>query len=91
MLKIPVDANVPDFKTARATMLDARDNLRRASQLPLAADALAHLLGALDMLELAERALVAAAREQGSTWEQLGDVLGVTRQAAPQRFGGGAE
>lgn len=91
MLKIPVDTTVPDFQTARACAIDARKNLTRVLRVPLAADALAHVLGAMDMLEQAERSLVAAAREQGSTWEQIGDVLGVTRQAARQRFMGGDE
>ncbi len=31
--------------------------------------------------------LVAQARRMGYTWQQIGDVLGVTRQAAFQRFG----
>jgi hypothetical protein len=33
------------------------------------------------------RASVERAREQGRTWQEIGDVLGVTRQAAFQRFG----
>ncbi len=39
----------------------------------------------------AEQALAAAvhsARDQGATWEQIGVSLGVTAQAAQQRFGG---
>lgn len=30
---------------------------------------------------------VQIAREKGATWEQVGDTLGVTKQAAQQRFG----
>jgi hypothetical protein len=30
---------------------------------------------------------VNAARSSGATWEQIGDALGVTRQAAQQRYG----
>jgi hypothetical protein len=33
-------------------------------------------------------AAVAAARYHGATWEQVGEHLGVTRQAAHDRFGG---
>ncbi len=36
------------------------------------------------------RALVSRARAAGHTWAEIGDVLHVTRQAAFQRFGGGA-
>ncbi len=43
-------------------------------------------------LERAEsdlRASVARARERGATWQQVGDALGISRQAAHERFGGG--
>ena len=30
---------------------------------------------------------VDAARNSGATWEEIGDALGVTRQAAQQRYG----
>lgn len=33
-------------------------------------------------------ALVEAARSQGATWQQIGDALGTTREAAWQRFAG---
>lgn len=42
------------------------------------------------MLDLAEevlRALVTDARDQGHTWQEIGDLLGTSRQAAFQRFG----
>lgn len=49
-------------------------------------------IGRLRLVELAvdqaRRALVADLREAGATWEDIGDALGVTRQAAQQRFGG---
>lgn len=47
-------------------------------------------LGALRMVELAaeqaRRAVVAQARAQGITWQELADTLGVTRQAVQQRY-----
>ena len=39
------------------------------------------------VIEDTMRALVAQARSEGSTWQDIGDVLGTTRQAAYQRFG----
>jgi predicted ArsR family transcriptional regulator len=33
------------------------------------------------------RALVAQARSEGASWEQIGQALGITKQAAQQRFG----
>jgi hypothetical protein len=41
-----------------------------------------HRKGAQDL-----RRLVGQAREVGISWEAIGDALGVTRQAAQQRFG----
>ena len=47
-------------------------------------------LGALRLVELAaeqaRRAVVAQARAQGITWQELADTLGVTRQAVQQRY-----
>jgi hypothetical protein len=45
-------------------------------------------VGALHRLaEQVEAAAVALAREQGWTWEQIGDALGVTRQSAHTKHG----
>lgn len=33
------------------------------------------------------RSLVAQARAEGASWEQVGHALGITKQAAQQRFG----
>lgn len=52
--------------------------------------ALDAVLAARDRLTAAEEQLqvsVTAARHAGRTWQQIGDVLGVSRQAAFQRFG----
>jgi hypothetical protein len=34
-----------------------------------------------------ERELVASARREGATWQQIADALGMSRQSAQQRFG----
>ncbi|WP_187703166.1 hypothetical protein [Nocardia yunnanensis] len=36
------------------------------------------------------RSLVRQARDEGRTWAEIGDIFGTSRQAAFQRFGGGA-
>lgn len=54
------------------------------------ADPLAGIRYALDVRRQADVVLAAAvdaARAAGSTWQQVGDVLGTSRQAAFQRFG----
>ena len=84
-------ASLEHAVAGRRALLDARENLTKGMRQAHPLDAVAHVLGSLDMLELAERRLVEAARLQGSTWEQIGAVFGVTRQAAFQRFGGGSE
>lgn len=40
------------------------------------------------LVDDAERALVALARQESHTWQEIADALGVTRQAAHQRFSG---
>lgn len=48
-------------------------------------------LGGVRLIELAaeqfRRSLVAVMREEGQTWQQIADTLGVTRQAVQQRYG----
>ena len=84
-------ASLSHTRRGRIAVHDARHTLAQASRQVLELDALARVLGALDQLELAERELVAGARDQGATWEAIGQVYGVTRQAAFKRFGGGSE
>lgn len=50
----------------------------------LALQALPAVQAAVDVLT---RQAVALAREQGSTWQEIADVFGTTRQAAWQRWG----
>lgn len=49
------------------------------------------LAGAVELARLLDETIGEAARrmvdEQGLTWQQLGDALGMTRQGAYQRFG----
>jgi hypothetical protein len=62
-----------------------------------ALDGVPALARAADLMDLSEalcdalvdraRAYVAEARRDGATWEDVGASLGVTRQAAQQRFG----
>jgi hypothetical protein len=52
-----------------------------------ALEAVAFVRGAASAVEEGMRAVVQRAREAGHTWEEIGQVLGTTRQAAFQRFG----
>lgn len=52
-----------------------------------ALEAIAFVRGAASAVEEGMRAVVLGAREAGHTWEEIGQVLGTTRQAAFQRFG----
>lgn len=55
------------------------------------ADDYGDLLGIIRIVEQAaeqaRRAVVAEARAAGVTWQELGDALGTTRQAAQMRYG----
>ncbi len=42
---------------------------------------------AADAIEQATRVIVAGARAAGHTWQEIGEVLSISRQAAHQRFG----
>ncbi|MEY8037988.1 hypothetical protein [Saccharopolyspora cebuensis] len=65
----------------RATVPEAhRDGLSRRSPDRGAQSALQHAQALL-------RAPVVASHEQGITWQQIGDHLGISRQSAHERFG----
>jgi hypothetical protein len=49
--------------------------------------ALYAIVGLRDLMNILERRQVAAARDQGWTWDQIAHVLGVSRQAASKRLG----
>ena len=79
-----------DERKALADQIAKVSGLLRAELVASAGDpmhtvATARALGRLTSDALA--LLVAAARERGASWQQVGDALGTTRQAAFQRFG----
>jgi hypothetical protein len=45
------------------------------------------IAGLRDVMNILELRQVAAARDQGWTWDQIAHVLGATRQAASKRLG----
>jgi hypothetical protein len=49
--------------------------------------ALYAIVGLRQLADILERRQVAAARNQGWTWEQIAHILGVSRQAASKRLG----
>jgi hypothetical protein len=53
-------------------------------------DAIAFIQGAASEIGEGMQAAVQRAREAGRTWAEVGDVLGISRQAAFQRFGNSA-
>lgn len=57
---------------------------------PPALDALPAARGAADAIERLTEILVADARHAGHTWQRIGELLSISRQAAHQRFGDGA-
>jgi hypothetical protein len=50
-------------------------------------DALTQMTGLADDIETAIRAAVIGLRDHGYSWAEIGNRLGVTRQAAQQRWG----
>lgn len=76
------DVKPPELPvTARAAFELMRDNRQPWFTRVKAAQDLS------DALRKFEPKLAAAARANGHTWEEIGYALGITRQAAQQRFG----
>jgi len=73
----------PDL-TAATLLHPLADAERRVAD-PIRALEAAHDLTI--MLNLGSLGAATAARAQGRSWAEIGDALGVTRQAAQQRFG----
>jgi hypothetical protein len=75
---------------ARGSVEDWLDGLDPAKTPASDAVDLRRIGAALDRVEAAEQELakaVAAARKRGRSWGTIGMVLGISRQAAQQRFG----
>ena len=92
MSRDPLHVSVPPTLPALGAALAARSAaLADAAGSPLAPPAYLDLVRrAREVDELAEQVLrlsVQQARDAGHTWQEIGDLLGVTRQAAFQRFG----
>jgi hypothetical protein len=77
--------------TLSGLLAEQASALAQAVGSPLAAPAYLDLVRrAQDLDDLAEQVLrlcVQQSRDAGHTWQEIGDLLGVTRQAAFQRFG----
>ncbi len=61
--------------------------LRAGRQAGRALQSIAAARAAADAIERATTAAVGQARAAGSTWQEIGEVLSISRQAAHQRFG----
>ena len=85
-------ADSPDsFKALSARLAEQSAVLAEALGSPLAAPAYLDLVRRAkrvdDLAEQMLRLSVQQSRDAGHTWQEIGDLLGVTRQAAFQRFG----
>ncbi|WP_419999054.1 DUF3887 domain-containing protein [Streptomyces boninensis] len=85
-------ADAPQSLTALSALLSERASvLADAVRSPLASPAYLDLVRHAQRVDgLAEQVLklsVQQCRDAGHTWQEIGDLLGVTRQAAFQRFG----
>jgi hypothetical protein len=65
----------------------ARDTTSEWGRSAHPATVLRQIKAARSVLKDAEKWAVAELREAGDSWAQIGDALGVTRQAAQMRFG----
>lgn len=83
--------NTPDFNTATTARAAALDMLIGFAEGVANSDDILDMIGSVRLVELgaqqARQAIVREARAEGRTWEEIGDALGTTRQAAQQRFG----
>ena len=81
----------PDFNTATVTRASSLDALIGFAESVGTRDDLLDMIGSVRLVELAaaqaRRAIVDEARAAGYTWQEIGDALGVSRQAAHERFG----
>ncbi|UEJ82949.1 hypothetical protein Bra3105_01025 [Brachybacterium halotolerans subsp. kimchii] len=80
----PADADaqlLEELRFSASLCTSALESAGTAGEEPLAAAA--HLVASADRTL---HRFVAAARDQGTSWAQIGSVLGITRQAAQKRF-----
>lgn len=84
-------ADMDTFNETTIARARALDTLITASEGVARAEDYGDMIGAVRLVELAadqaRRAVVAEARAADTTWQEIGDALGVTRQAAEARFG----
>lgn len=82
--------NTPDFNTATIARANALDELIIAAESIAGAGDILDMLGAVRLVELfaakARHCIVHEVRAEGRTWAEIGDALGITRQAAHERF-----
>jgi hypothetical protein len=82
-----------DDRASLALVLERNLTLVSATLRDQASDAVSPMSALLaartvaDAIEQATQALVSRAREAGHTWQEIGELLSITRQAAQQRFG----
>jgi hypothetical protein len=82
---------VPDLESRLSEVAELAGRLAtQISSMPVGGSSLPAVSTAVDLGRLVEQVLrgtVDRAREGGHTWQEIGEVLGTTRQAAFQRFG----
>lgn len=80
-----------DYNTTTVARAGALDVLIGCAEGIVNSGDILDMIGAVRLVELAaaqaRRAIVAEARAEGRTWEEIGDALGTSRQAAHERFG----
>ena len=79
------------FNEATIARAEALGTLVTMAESIASAEDYGDMLGVVRLVEhaaqQARRSIVTEARAAGSTWKEIGDALGVTRQAAEARFG----
>ncbi len=76
--------------TVAAKLTENDADLQTLATPPSERDALAYVAALARTARLVEdsiRAHVAIARDEDATWQRIGDALGVSKQAAQQRYG----
>ena len=78
------------FNTATNKRAEALDTLIRSAERIGDADDYGDMIGCVRLVELAaeqaRRTIIAEARASGESWQQIADALGVSKQAAWERY-----